>query len=122
MNFPKSAGARGHRAAEVGEPRLHLGIGESGINLFVELADDLGWRVPRRADAIPAAHLISRHEFAHGWDAPSAAAEFDASLVVRPNSLDSDGCRCSKAFVGMPPLYASNRAHAAPGRVDPGRR
>ena len=43
--------ARKHRAAQIGEPRLHLGIGEAGIDLLVELLDDLGGRVLGRADA-----------------------------------------------------------------------
>ena len=38
-------------ATQIGEPRLHLGIGESGVDLVVELLDDLGRRGLRRADA-----------------------------------------------------------------------
>ena len=37
--------AREHRTTRVGKPRLHLGIGEAGIDLLVELVDDLGGRV-----------------------------------------------------------------------------
>ena len=52
MSLPKSAGEpRKHRAAEVGEPRLHLGIGEGRVDLVVELVDDFGGRVLGRADA-----------------------------------------------------------------------
>ena len=55
MSLPKSAGEPGkHRAAQVGEPRLDLGIGEGRVDLLVELVDDLGGRVPGRADAEPA--------------------------------------------------------------------
>jgi hypothetical protein len=46
-------------AAQLGKPRLHLGIGESRIDLGVELVDDRGWRVFRRADAGPEAKLIN---------------------------------------------------------------
>lgn len=31
-----------HRAVQVGKPRLDLGIGEAGIDLLVELVDNLG--------------------------------------------------------------------------------
>src|SRR5262249_50489905 len=49
--------------AQLGKPRLHLGIGKGRVDLRVELVDDLGWRVARRADAGPEAKLIARHEF-----------------------------------------------------------
>src|SRR5262249_17907516 len=39
--------------AEVSETDLHLGVGESRVDLLVELVDDLGWRVLGNADAIP---------------------------------------------------------------------
>ena len=42
-------------ASQVGKPGLHLGIGESAIDLSVELVDDVGGRVSRRADAGPEA-------------------------------------------------------------------
>jgi hypothetical protein len=53
-----------HSAAQIGEARLDLGIGERGVDLFVELVDDLSRRVPGRADAVPTARLIARHEMA----------------------------------------------------------
>src|SRR5712672_919549 len=34
-----------HRGAEVGKPRLHLGIGEPRIDLLIELLDDFGGRI-----------------------------------------------------------------------------
>src|SRR5262249_7325974 len=40
------------RASKVGKPRLHLGIGEAGVDLLVELVDDLRRRVLGYADAI----------------------------------------------------------------------
>ena len=35
---------------EIGKPCLHLGIGKASVDLLVELADDLSWRVRRHAD------------------------------------------------------------------------
>src|SRR5215472_4655334 len=54
--------------APLGKTRLHLGIGKGRVDLRVELVDDLGWRVARRADAGPEAKLIARHEFGHRRD------------------------------------------------------
>src|SRR5262245_7779878 len=54
--------------AQLGKPRLHLGIGEGRIDLFVELVDNLGRRVFRRADAGPEARLVARHEFGNRRD------------------------------------------------------
>ena len=69
MSLPKSAGEPASAvAAQVGKPRLDLGIGESRVDLLVELVDDLGGRVPRRANAEPRARLVARHELAHGRD------------------------------------------------------
>src|SRR5215470_4319715 len=45
---------RRHRhgnAAQVVEPRFHLGVGKAGVDLFVELVDDVGGRALGRADA-----------------------------------------------------------------------
>src|ERR1700733_10296360 len=62
-------GCRRHRnGAEFGKPRLHLGIGESGIDPRVEFVDDLGRRVLGRADSIPGTRLVSRQELSHGRD------------------------------------------------------
>ena len=36
---------REHVATQFGKPRLHLGIGEAGVDFPVELFDDLGGRV-----------------------------------------------------------------------------
>src|SRR3954469_5756991 len=54
------------RGAQISEAGLQLGIGEAGIDRFIELLDDLGGRAPGRAYAVPAAGLVARHEFAHG--------------------------------------------------------
>src|SRR6516162_6897595 len=37
-----SGRTRKHRAAEVSKPRFHVEIGEAGVDLLVELVDDLG--------------------------------------------------------------------------------
>jgi hypothetical protein len=49
--------ARKHRCAHVGEPRLDLRVGESSIDLLVELVDDLGGCVLGRAKAEKGARL-----------------------------------------------------------------
>jgi hypothetical protein len=52
--------APNHHAAQVGKARLHLGIGESSVDLHVELVDDLGGRVLWRADAERSSHAATR--------------------------------------------------------------
>src|SRR5215510_10858346 len=47
--------ARKDAAAEVGKPRLDIGIGKASIDLLVEFLDDRGRRALRCADALPAA-------------------------------------------------------------------
>src|SRR5262245_29660215 len=59
---------RHRHAPKVGEPRLKLGVGEDGIDLSVELLDDLGRRGLRYANAVPRTRLVTRHEIAHGRD------------------------------------------------------
>src|SRR5262244_1826391 len=56
------------RLTEVSQTDLHLGVGEGRVDLLVELLDDLGWRVPGNADAIPRCRLVARHEFSHSGD------------------------------------------------------
>src|SRR5689334_303681 len=62
---PAEVGGRAWKCsgAPLGEPRLHLGIGKGRVDLRVELVNDLGRRVARRADAGPEAKFIARHEF-----------------------------------------------------------
>src|SRR5262245_54391870 len=50
---------------QLGEPRLHLGIGESRVDLLVELLDDLGRRGLRCADADPETRFGARPELTH---------------------------------------------------------
>src|SRR5262245_35314948 len=58
--LPEIGGCTGkHRAAQVGKPRSHLGIGEARIDLRIEFVDDLGGRVLGRAYSIPVASLVA---------------------------------------------------------------
>src|SRR5215831_3021354 len=69
MSLPKSGGRqRECVAAQVGKPRLELGIGKASVDLLVELLDDLGRRGLRCADAGPGARLVARHKFPDGRD------------------------------------------------------
>src|SRR6266700_1999998 len=52
-------------AADGGKPRLHPGVGDRRIDFLVELVDDFNWRVAGRADAIPLACFVTRHEIRH---------------------------------------------------------
>jgi hypothetical protein len=53
-----------HRqAAEIGESRPHLGIGQSCVDLCVEPIHNLSGRIPRRDNAIPLKRLVARHCF-----------------------------------------------------------
>src|SRR5205809_934340 len=58
----------GHRrATEVGNARLHPGIGEGGVERLIEPLDNR-WRRPQWCgDAVPGGRLIARQEFRHGW-------------------------------------------------------
>src|SRR5262249_26007570 len=60
--------SRQRHAAEVGETGLHLGVGESRIDLFVELVDDLCGRVRGNAKAVPLTRLVAREELAYRRD------------------------------------------------------
>src|SRR2546429_4034908 len=57
-----------HRASLLDKPGLDNGLGDSGVDLPVELFNDLGGRAPRRANSIPCTRVIARDEIAHGWD------------------------------------------------------
>src|SRR5262249_7661597 len=63
-----SGRTRKHRAAEVSEMGLHLRVVESRVNFLVELVNNLRRCVLWRADAIPLARLVARHELSHGRD------------------------------------------------------
>src|SRR5262245_20908670 len=54
--------------AEVGKPRLDLGIGEASVDCPVEVFDNLCRRALRRTEAAPEARLITRQEVDQGRD------------------------------------------------------
>src|SRR5258707_13558727 len=54
-----------HGAAQVSEPSLDLGIGESGVELVVELVNDLGGRVPGGGGTPQAARHVGAHALTH---------------------------------------------------------
>src|SRR5215470_9308201 len=56
---------KGH-AADVGKACFDLGVGKPLIDLFVELANDIGWGASRCTDAIPRARLVAWHIVAQG--------------------------------------------------------
>ena len=60
--------ARKHRDPQSVEPRFYSGIGETGIDLLVELINDFGGCVLWRADAEPDTQLVARHKLAHSRD------------------------------------------------------
>src|SRR6266702_3677426 len=60
--------ASGRHVAEVSESRLQFRIGEAGIDLSVELVDDLGGYIPGDTDSIPAARLVARDELGDARD------------------------------------------------------
>src|SRR5262245_40755143 len=64
--LPKVGGRRRHwDAAEIGKTGLDLFVGESAVDLLVELLDDFGRRGLRCADAGPPARLVARQELAY---------------------------------------------------------
>ena len=114
--------ARKRRAAEVGEPRLDLGIGEAGVDLLVELVDDLGGRVLRRADAEPGARLVARHEFAHGRDVRQRlrarrGRHRQRAQLAGPDVLDRRGMGANMTCTCPPSRSVSAGAAAAIGHV-----
>ena len=65
ITFPvlkQSVSVSGLSAPEIEKACLDAVIGEPRVDLPVERADDLGRRVPGRADTGPRACLVSRHE------------------------------------------------------------
>jgi hypothetical protein len=45
--------------------------GKRGVDLLVELADDIGGRVHGHDETAPVARLVTGHEIGHSWDAAS---------------------------------------------------
>src|SRR5262245_32652547 len=65
--LPELGGRAGNECgAHAVEPSFHRGIGEDRVDGRIELADDLGGRVLRRADAIPRTRLVAGHEIGDG--------------------------------------------------------
>src|SRR5262245_31514126 len=63
-----SSRARKHNPAGFSEARSCTGVGEACIDLLVEPFNDIGRRIPGRAETIPGARFVARHELAHRWD------------------------------------------------------
>src|SRR5262249_61963165 len=57
-----------HRPAQIGKPRLYLGVRKNGVHLLVEAADDLRGRILAQAHGEPLARHLVRHEFARRRD------------------------------------------------------
>ena len=57
--------ARKHRATQVGKPRLYFEVGEPGVDLSVELVNNFGGCVLRRADAEANARLVAGDKVAY---------------------------------------------------------
>src|SRR4051812_28558112 len=65
INLPKSTGEPASTMPpKVCKARLQFRIDEAGIDLFVELVDDVGGRVLGRTETLPPAGLITRYELA----------------------------------------------------------
>jgi hypothetical protein len=60
---------RQHGPTEIGKMRFHFRIGESRIDLTVQLVHDFIGGVPGRANAVDYTGLIIWKEFSHGWNA-----------------------------------------------------
>ena len=119
MSLPKSAGEPGSTVPPRSASRaLILGSARAGVDLLVELVDDLGGRVLGRADADSSARLVARHEFADGRDVrqrrPSASRVVTASARSLPAlmcSIDAAWCRRRPA-----PARRAGRSARAPRR------
>src|SRR5437868_14764284 len=57
--------AADRHAAQLGEPRLDLGVGERRIDLAVELVDDLARGALGRREPAPKARLVAGQEFTY---------------------------------------------------------
>src|SRR6266481_3142413 len=84
--------ARNGRAAKIGQSCLQFGVGDAGVDLPVELVDDIDRCVPGRADALPAARLVPRHKFAQGRN-------------VWQNLRTRWGCDCERAQPAGPNMF-----------------
>src|SRR5262249_62039374 len=85
-------GAPERCGAQFGKPRLHLGIGEAGVDLSIELVDNCGGGGSPRADAPSKARLVARGGMASGWDIPGVVCggrrrRGPRRAVVRPGMV-----------------------------------
>src|SRR6266446_4905170 len=80
-------------ASELGEARLHLGIGEGAVGLGIDLLDDLRGRAPGHADAEPRGGLVSRNGFGDGRHARQGRLALGRSHRDRadPSALEMGG-------------------------------
>src|SRR5262245_35463822 len=62
------SGAGEHRAIQLCEPGLHLGVVEAGIDLCIQLVENRGGRVLWRAEAVHQSRFVARDELTHRWD------------------------------------------------------
>src|SRR5215831_692526 len=105
-----------HCASLLDKPGLDNGISDSGVNLPVELFNDLGGRAPRRANSIPCTRLIARYEIAQGWDVRQCLqadrrGHCQGSYLARADVLNrcayagEKTCTCppSKSVIAEPP-------------------
>src|SRR5262245_33270933 len=97
---------RHRRAAQVEQPGLHLRVVESRVDLLVELADDLGRRGLRYAEAVPITPLVARQELTHGRDVRQRVRARRSGYCERTQSAGPgvlDGRRhCRKAYLYLP--------------------
>ena len=82
-----------HRAAQIGEPRLNVGIGENRVDFLVEPLDDLNGRVFGRTDPAPETNVVARQEVGRSG-APRKLSTYPGQAASK------DGKRRRKA--GMP--------------------
>src|SRR5260221_9910787 len=80
-------------ASELGEARLHLGIGEGAVGLGIDLLDDLRGRAPGHPHAEPRGGLVSRNGFGDGRHARPGRLALGRSHRDRanPSALEMGG-------------------------------
>ena len=87
-----------HRPPKSASRALIVGIGKAGVDLLVELVDDLSGRVPAaRRDRYQTTCLIARQEVAHVGMSGSAS-ERVAVVTARARSLPALMCGSTQAW------------------------
>src|SRR5262249_43629275 len=65
--FCEFSGCQLHRLkAQAHKARFNIGFGDDGVDILVELFDNLGGSTLQRTNAPPSAGLVARHELIHG--------------------------------------------------------